>query len=248
MLATLETKNTIASVQNLGSQIFEGELIGPPEPTHRLQRISHLDTIRGIAVMGILMSNIPNFGGCSIIPPSSLKPTFSGPHAHLNYILFILQQLGFSSKMRGLLAMIFGAGALLLVRRVEARHGRRRASQIFYSQASMDDRDGLAQCVLFVGRRFSCIVRSGWTRPLICLSTVECEDANRDRGPDYPFPRKLCIDVFSSRSSGGCRTSRAGCISRSRTAARQAAKCIRSCFHFCLETGACSDTCTWGCA
>jgi uncharacterized protein len=98
---------------------------------NRLQRISHLDTIRGLAVMGILMSNIQDFGGCSIIPPSSLKPTFSGPHAHLNYILFILQQMVFSSKTRGLLAMIFGAGALLLLQRVEAQHGKRRASQIF---------------------------------------------------------------------------------------------------------------------
>jgi len=98
---------------------------------NRLQRISHLDTIRGLAVMGILMSNIQDSGGCSIIPPSSLKPPFSGPHAHLNYILFILQQMVFSSKTGGLLAMIFGAGALLLLQRVEAQHGKRRASQIF---------------------------------------------------------------------------------------------------------------------
>jgi uncharacterized protein len=98
---------------------------------NRLQRISHLDTIRGLAVMGIFMSNIQDSGGCSIIPPSSLKPTFSGPHAHLNYILFILQQMVFSSKTGGLLAMIFGAGALLLLQRVEAQHGKRRASQSF---------------------------------------------------------------------------------------------------------------------
>jgi len=53
--------------------------------------------------MGILVSNIQNFSGCSIIPPTSLKPTFSGPHANLNCFLFVLQQMVFSSKTRGLL-------------------------------------------------------------------------------------------------------------------------------------------------
>lgn len=81
--------------------------------------------------MGILMSNIQHFAGLQMIPVSSLKPAFSGPHAALNYVVFVLQQLIFYSKTRGLLAMIFGAGALLLLQRVEARHGQRRANQIF---------------------------------------------------------------------------------------------------------------------
>jgi uncharacterized protein len=102
-----------------------------PEPTRRFERISYLDTIRGLAVMGILISNIQDFGGCSIIPPSSLKPAFTGPHAYLNYFLFVLQQLVFSSKTRGLLAMIFGAGVVLLLRTVGARYGEQRARQIF---------------------------------------------------------------------------------------------------------------------
>jgi uncharacterized protein len=126
-----ETKSSTHSVENAVSEMSAQELAGHSEPTHRLERSSHLDTIRGLAVMGILVSNIQDFGGCSIIPPSSLKPTFTGPHAHLNYMLFVLQQLVFSSKTRGLLAMIFGAGVALLMRRVEARHGKRRASQIF---------------------------------------------------------------------------------------------------------------------
>jgi uncharacterized membrane protein YeiB len=70
---------------------------------NRLQRISHLDTIRGLAVMGILMSNIQDFGGCSIIPPSSLKPTFSGPHAHLNYILLSCSRWSSAARRVGFL-------------------------------------------------------------------------------------------------------------------------------------------------
>lgn len=81
--------------------------------------------------MGILVSNIQNFSGCSIIPPTSLKPTFSGPHANLNCFLFVLQQMFFSSKTRGLLAIVFGAGALLLLQRMEGRYGTRRATQVF---------------------------------------------------------------------------------------------------------------------
>jgi uncharacterized protein len=131
MVQTPQAQNATLSVEKVRSGTSEQGLAGPSAPSPRLARISHLDTIRGLAVMGILVSNIHEFGGVSIYPPSSLKPTFSGPHAPLNYILFVLQQLVFNSKTRGLLAMIFGAGVLLLVQRVEAGHGKRRARQIF---------------------------------------------------------------------------------------------------------------------
>jgi hypothetical protein len=61
------TSNATAPARNPPLQRLDEELAGPAAPTASLQRISHLDIVRGIGVMGILVSNIQNFSGCSII-------------------------------------------------------------------------------------------------------------------------------------------------------------------------------------
>jgi uncharacterized protein len=108
------------------------ELAGPILPVQLHERILSLDVLRGIAVMGILLSNIQVLGGVSVGIGTSLKPIFSGPYATLNTVLYFLQQVFYANKTRSLLEFIFGASAFLLLTRLEQRGGYRRAAAIFF--------------------------------------------------------------------------------------------------------------------
>jgi uncharacterized protein len=94
-------------------------------------RIASLDVLRGVAIMGILVSNIQDFGGINMYPIESLKPVFSGPHAWLNTVLFFVQQVFFYGKTRGMLAFLFGAGVQLLTDRLEKKYGKLTCDTLF---------------------------------------------------------------------------------------------------------------------
>jgi uncharacterized protein len=96
-----------------------------------INRISSLDVLRGVAIMGILASNIQDFGGISMYPVESLKPAFSGSYAFLNTVLFLVQQVFFSGKTRGMLAFLFGAGVQLLTDRLDKSYGRQACNTLF---------------------------------------------------------------------------------------------------------------------
>jgi uncharacterized protein len=105
----------------------EEELAGPVITN----RLSSLDVLRGVAIMGILASNIEDFGGIAMLPVESLKPVFSGPYAQLNTVLFFMQQVFFFGKTRGMLALLFGAGVLLLTNRLDTTRGRQQSNVLF---------------------------------------------------------------------------------------------------------------------
>jgi uncharacterized protein len=105
----------------------EEELAGPAVTN----RISSLDVLRGVAIMGILASNIQDFGGFSMYPAESLKPAFSGSYAFLNTVLFLIEQVFFSGKTRGMLGFLFGAGVQLLTDRLDERYGRHACNTLF---------------------------------------------------------------------------------------------------------------------
>ncbi|MEM6584337.1 MAG: DUF418 domain-containing protein [Pseudomonadota bacterium] len=88
-------------------------------PVTLQQRISSLDFIRGLAVMGILAANIVNFG-----QPSS---AYFWPEAFLvdvgdpGGVQWIAQFILVDGKMRGLFTLLFGAGMYLFMERAWAR-------------------------------------------------------------------------------------------------------------------------------
>jgi uncharacterized protein len=74
-------------------------------------RVFSLDVLRGIALLGILVISIWEFGGFSVN-----KQTFfrTGTHGG-NYNLLSLVTILFEGKMRALFAIVFGAGIILFV-------------------------------------------------------------------------------------------------------------------------------------
>lgn len=88
-----------------------------PQPTAREDRIGLLDTMRGFAVLGILLMNIVGFG----LPYAYDDPTNWGGASGGNLIAWGINALLFEGTMRGLFTLLFGAGALLFLQRHEGR-------------------------------------------------------------------------------------------------------------------------------
>jgi len=87
-------------------------------------RISSIDVLRGVALLGILVMNIDLFGNPEIvhdIPVGLPIDAFTGPHIHINLALLLVKWMFFEGKMRGLFTMLFGAGVILFTSRTERR-------------------------------------------------------------------------------------------------------------------------------
>ncbi|SOD93350.1 DUF418 domain-containing protein [Spirosoma fluviale] len=79
-----------------------------PQPVSKAARIETIDLIRGLALLGILMMNIPGFGFLSS-GFNRLMNTPAGP----DFYAFFVVSLGFEGTMRALFSMLFGAGMVL---------------------------------------------------------------------------------------------------------------------------------------
>ncbi|MES2336595.1 MAG: DUF418 domain-containing protein [Pseudomonadota bacterium] len=81
-------------------------------------RILTLDTIRGVAVMGILLLNIVAFG---LIEAAYMNPAAQGGSSGLDLGVYLVNFVLFDGKMRGLFSFLFGASTLLVIDRATAK-------------------------------------------------------------------------------------------------------------------------------
>ena len=102
-------------------------------PTGRTDRIEMLDVTRGIAVLGILLINIVGFG----LPDAYDDPTNWGGHTGANLFIWRITSLFFEGTMRGLFTLLFGAGALLFLRRHAARDSGLRPADLYFRRTSL---------------------------------------------------------------------------------------------------------------
>lgn len=123
----------------LQSQPSPGSGSAPPEdrkprsssfgPVTGGDRISTVDTIRGFALLGILLMNIVGFG----LPSSAyFNPTVAGGITGWNLAAWVTQAVAFDGKMRGLFSMLFGAGVIILTARGERRGAGIAVADIYY--------------------------------------------------------------------------------------------------------------------
>jgi uncharacterized protein len=75
------------------------------------ERIGTLDVLRGVAVCGILLMNIPFMG----LLWNSAGPDYPAV-ANADWIAFTIQRVGFEGAMRGLFTLLFGAGMAVMLR------------------------------------------------------------------------------------------------------------------------------------
>ncbi|NKB46421.1 MAG: DUF418 domain-containing protein [Legionellales bacterium] len=85
------------------------------------QRITTIDFIRGIAVLGILLLNIQLF---AMVMAAYENPTTFGDLTGFNYWVFALNYLFAKGKFITIFSMLFGASTILLSRRLEQKFNR----------------------------------------------------------------------------------------------------------------------------
>lgn len=86
-------------------------------PTSAAERIFALDTIRGFAVLGILLMNILGFGLAG--PAYEYPIAIAGGNTGWNLWAWIGEMFYFEGTMRGLFTLLFGAGVVLYTSRLE---------------------------------------------------------------------------------------------------------------------------------
>ena len=82
-----------------------------PAPAAPRERIQAIDTIRGFALLGILLMNILAFG----LPfRAYFDPTVDGATSGADFAVYFTMELLFEGAMRALFSMLFGAGVAML--------------------------------------------------------------------------------------------------------------------------------------
>ncbi|MEN8229608.1 MAG: DUF418 domain-containing protein [Bacteroidota bacterium] len=90
------------------------------EPISAKERISSLDILRGVALLGILLMNVVSL---SLPDPAYWDPSGHGGESGWNLRVFFLNNLLIEGTMRGIFSMLFGAGVILFTASKEEKGG-----------------------------------------------------------------------------------------------------------------------------
>ena len=89
-----------------------------PAPVAVTERITSIDTLRGFALLGILVINIDVFALPGVV---FFAPQLAGGFTGLNLATWSFGSMFFLNKMMAIFSMLFGAGLVLMYERFEAR-------------------------------------------------------------------------------------------------------------------------------
>jgi uncharacterized protein len=97
---------------------FEAPAASQARPIDRHSRITALDSLRGFALLGILLMNIVAMG---MHPAAYANPSVTGGATGANLWVWAILHVLAEGKMRCLFSMVFGASVILLTSRLEQR-------------------------------------------------------------------------------------------------------------------------------
>ncbi len=87
-------------------------------PTSQSERIVTLDILRGIAILGILLMNIPSFSLSGVV---SHNPAVLNEFGTINYYIWYAVEWIFDGTQRAIFSLLFGAGIVLFISRQEKK-------------------------------------------------------------------------------------------------------------------------------
>lgn len=106
----------------------ENELVDrSAKPSVLIERIDIIDIIRGVALLGILLMNIPYFA-----MPDYFSEPWSQDTSNTNFWVNAINTVFFEGKMRALFSMVFGAGIILFTTNKEKAG--KSATWLFYKR------------------------------------------------------------------------------------------------------------------
>ena len=97
-------------------------------PVSSADRIKSIDSIRGVALLGILLMNIPGFG----MGWDFWYNVTHGPKTGADYYTFATVFIFFEGTMRGLFSMLFGAGMVLFMLNKKEAPGGATVAEYYY--------------------------------------------------------------------------------------------------------------------
>jgi uncharacterized protein len=108
------------------------------QPVTQASRVQSVDTLRGVAILGILMMNILAFALPSVSYLNPMEPTateFSGEFTGLNQLVWYIQYFIFDMKFITTFSMLFGAGVIFMHNRASAAQGAKASfAKVYYSR------------------------------------------------------------------------------------------------------------------
>src|SRR5688572_7837834 len=105
---------------------------GMAAPVSQPERITILDSLRGIAILGILLMNIPGFG----FPEEKASDPSVLNETGINYKTWYIVDWALTGTQRAIFSMLFGAGMILFITRLEKRMDGMQAA-IYYFRRQM---------------------------------------------------------------------------------------------------------------
>jgi len=100
-----------------------------PAPIQQKERIFMLDAIRGVAICGILIMNIHFFGRSFWADDLRVDNELNQP---ANVATWSLVNFMLEGSFRGLFSILFGAGSVLLISRLEKNNPGLKPADIYY--------------------------------------------------------------------------------------------------------------------
>ena len=100
-------------------ELLTGEPSQPDSgPVAETARITHLDMLRGVAVLGILLMNAVSYG----LPPAAyFNLSADGTETWLDWTIGVLGEIFIDQKFMGIFSILFGAGIVLFADRAAAK-------------------------------------------------------------------------------------------------------------------------------
>jgi uncharacterized protein len=111
---------------NVAPPVLLAEL--SPHPVYMADRIQTIDIIRGVALLGILMMNIPHFG----MDYSGIDSVLRGKHNTSDFRTLQVIEAFFGGTMRALFSMLFGAGMILFTTNKKETPGGITVAEYYY--------------------------------------------------------------------------------------------------------------------
>lgn len=99
-----------------------------PHPVEKKDRIKTVDMVRGFALLGILLMNMPGFS----IHESQFIGIILGSHENADYKTMVVIFSFFEGTMRGLFSMLFGAGMVLFTMNKYDKPGGPTVAEYYY--------------------------------------------------------------------------------------------------------------------